>query len=79
MCSPFYVYIGLYRVHQFTKVEMFAITEGTVEQSDAMLESLRQHQVLAVQCSQSQQSICFSCPLPTKQMAAKFRIILIIL
>lgn len=31
---------GLYRVHQFTKVEMFAITEGNVEESDAMLESL---------------------------------------
>ena len=30
---------GLYRVHQFTKVEMFAFT--TPEQSDAMLEELR--------------------------------------
>ena len=31
---------GLYRVHQFTKVEMFAITAGDVEESDAMLEAL---------------------------------------
>ena len=31
---------GLYRVHQFTKVEMFAFT--LPEQSDAMLEQLRQ-------------------------------------
>src|SRR5262249_30862086 len=33
---------GLYRVHQFTKVEMFAFTEGTLEASGAMhLEFLR--------------------------------------
>ena len=33
---------GLYRVHQFTKVEMFAFTEGSVETSGAMhLELLR--------------------------------------
>lgn len=33
---------GLYRVHQFTKVEMFAFTEGTTEASSAMhLELLR--------------------------------------
>ena len=33
---------GLYRVHQFTKVEMFAYTEGTLEASGAMhLELLR--------------------------------------
>jgi seryl-tRNA synthetase len=33
---------GLYRVHQFTKVEMFAFTEGTLEASGAMhLELLR--------------------------------------
>ncbi len=33
---------GLYRVHQFTKVEMFAFTEGTTEASGAMhLELLR--------------------------------------
>jgi seryl-tRNA synthetase len=31
---------GLYRVHQFTKVEMFAFTEGTVEASGAMHEEL---------------------------------------
>jgi seryl-tRNA synthetase len=30
---------GLYRVHQFTKIEMFAFT--TPEQSDAMLDTLR--------------------------------------
>ncbi len=33
---------GLYRVHQFTKVEMFAFT--TPEQSGAMHERLRQHE-----------------------------------
>jgi seryl-tRNA synthetase len=33
---------GLYRVHQFTKVEMFAFTEGTLEASGAMhLDLLR--------------------------------------
>ena len=33
---------GLYRVHQFTKVEMFAFTEGTLDASGAMhLELLR--------------------------------------
>jgi seryl-tRNA synthetase len=33
---------GLYRVHQFTKVEMFAFTEGTLEASGALhLELLR--------------------------------------
>jgi len=30
---------GLYRLHQFSKVEMFALTEGKVEHSDkALLE-----------------------------------------
>jgi seryl-tRNA synthetase len=32
---------GIYRVHQFTKVEMFAFTTAEAEQSDAMLEYLR--------------------------------------
>ncbi|MFO0959526.1 MAG: serine--tRNA ligase [Isosphaeraceae bacterium] len=31
---------GLYRVHQFTKVEMFAFTEGTLEASGAMHKEL---------------------------------------
>lgn len=31
---------GLYRVHQFTKVEMFAFTEGTLEASGAMHQTL---------------------------------------
>lgn len=31
---------GLYRVHQFTKVETFIVTEGTVEHSDQALESI---------------------------------------
>jgi seryl-tRNA synthetase len=31
---------GLYRVHQFTKVEMFAFTEGTLEASGAMHQDL---------------------------------------
>lgn len=31
---------GLYRVHQFTKVEMFAYTEGTLEASGAMHQEL---------------------------------------
>jgi len=31
---------GLYRVHQFTKVEMFAYTEGTLEASGAMHQDL---------------------------------------
>jgi seryl-tRNA synthetase len=31
---------GLYRVHQFTKVEMFAFTEGTLEASGAMHREL---------------------------------------
>lgn len=31
---------GLYRVHQFTKVEMFAFTEGTLEASGAMHQEL---------------------------------------
>jgi len=34
---------GLYRVHQFTKVELFAVTEE--DQSDAMMEELRQIQI----------------------------------
>lgn len=32
---------GLYRVHQFSKIEMFVATEGELEQSNAMLEELR--------------------------------------
>lgn len=32
---------GLYRVHQFSKIEMFVATEGHVEASNAMLEELR--------------------------------------
>lgn len=32
---------GLYRVHQFSKIEMFVATEGDVEKSNAMLEELR--------------------------------------
>ncbi|PWY98255.1 seryl-tRNA synthetase [Testicularia cyperi] len=32
---------GLYRVHQFTKVEMFVATDRTSSASDAMLEELR--------------------------------------
>jgi seryl-tRNA synthetase len=32
---------GIYRVHQFTKVEMFAFTTAEAEQSNAMLEYLR--------------------------------------
>ncbi|PWN50957.1 seryl-tRNA synthetase [Violaceomyces palustris] len=35
---------GLYRVHQFTKAEMFVVTEGRTEVSDAMLEELRRIQ-----------------------------------
>ncbi|KIM34466.1 hypothetical protein M408DRAFT_96439 [Serendipita vermifera MAFF 305830] len=34
---------GLYRVHQFTKVELFAVTEQ--EQSDAMMEEIRNIQI----------------------------------
>lgn len=33
---------GLYRVHQFTKVEMFVVTEGKHEDSEAALESIVQ-------------------------------------
>ncbi|EST09520.1 hypothetical protein PSEUBRA_000736 [Kalmanozyma brasiliensis GHG001] len=32
---------GLYRVHQFSKIEMFVATEGDLQASDAMLEELR--------------------------------------
>lgn len=32
---------GLYRVHQFSKIEMFVATNGEVEESNAMLEELR--------------------------------------
>ncbi|KAJ9480003.1 Serine--tRNA ligase, mitochondrial [Pseudozyma hubeiensis] len=32
---------GLYRVHQFSKIEMFVATDGEVEASNAMLEELR--------------------------------------
>ncbi|KAJ1022491.1 hypothetical protein NDA16_003480 [Ustilago loliicola] len=32
---------GLYRVHQFSKIEMFVATLGDVEKSNAMLEELR--------------------------------------
>ena len=32
---------GLYRVHQFSKIEMFVATDGDVEASNSMLEELR--------------------------------------
>ncbi|TKY84572.1 hypothetical protein EX895_006474 [Sporisorium graminicola] len=32
---------GLYRVHQFSKIEMFVATDGNLDASDAMLEELR--------------------------------------
>ncbi|KAJ1035355.1 hypothetical protein NDA13_000775 [Ustilago tritici] len=32
---------GLYRVHQFSKIEMFVATNGEVDESNAMLEELR--------------------------------------
>lgn len=32
---------GLYRVHQFSKIEMFVATDGSLEASNAMLEELR--------------------------------------
>lgn len=32
---------GLYRVHQFSKIEMFVATHGDLEKSNAMLEELR--------------------------------------
>ncbi len=32
---------GLYRLHQFTKVELFAVTEGKGSVSDAMMEEIR--------------------------------------
>ncbi len=35
---------GLYRVHQFSKIEMFVATAGGLEQSNAMLEELRSTQ-----------------------------------
>ncbi|SPO32581.1 related to mitochondrial seryl-tRNA synthetases [Ustilago trichophora] len=35
---------GLYRVHQFSKIEMFVTTVGDVEASNAMLEELRETQ-----------------------------------
>lgn len=31
---------GLYRLHQFSKVEMFGFTEGSEEHSDRMLEEM---------------------------------------
>ena len=31
---------GLYRVHQFTKVEMFSVTQGRVEESGAALSMI---------------------------------------
>ena len=31
---------GLYRLHQFSKVEMFGFTEGNTTHSDAMLEEM---------------------------------------
>lgn len=31
---------GLYRLHQFSKVEMFGFTEGKTTHSDAMLEQM---------------------------------------
>ena len=31
---------GLYRLHQFSKVEMFGFTEGNESQSDKMLEEM---------------------------------------
>ena len=36
---------GLYRVHQFSKVEMFGLTEGNVEQSDALMAEMISIQV----------------------------------
>merc|ERR1712190_513227 len=32
---------GIYRLHQFTKVELFAVTRASLEESDAMLEEIR--------------------------------------
>lgn len=33
---------GIYRLHQFSKVELFAVTRGNVEESNKMLEEIRQ-------------------------------------
>mmetsp|Transcript_48995 Transcript_48995/g.140650 ORF Transcript_48995/g.140650 Transcript_48995/m.140650 type:complete len:495 (-) Transcript_48995:72-1556(-) len=32
---------GIYRLHQFSKVEMFAVTRSNIEESNAMLEQIR--------------------------------------
>lgn len=36
---------GLYRVHQFTKVELFAVTEATGGKSEEMMEEMRELQI----------------------------------
>ncbi|EIW70272.1 hypothetical protein TREMEDRAFT_30232, partial [Tremella mesenterica DSM 1558] len=35
---------GLYRVHWFTKVELFAVTKGAVEESERMMEEMKEVQ-----------------------------------
>ncbi|KAG0169708.1 Serine--tRNA ligase, mitochondrial [Apophysomyces sp. BC1015] len=56
---------GLYRVHQFSKVELFAVT--TPEQSDAMLEELRMIQEEMF----SELGLCFRVlDMPTEELGA---------
>lgn len=33
---------GIYRLHQFSKVELFGVTRGNLEESDALLDEIRQ-------------------------------------
>lgn len=35
----------LYRLHEFTKIEMFIVSPGDQEKSDEILEEIKSHQV----------------------------------
>jgi len=58
---------GIYRLHQFSKVELFAVTRGTLEESDKMLEEIRDFEEHLF----SQLGFCFRVlDMPTEELGA---------
>lgn len=58
---------GIYRLHQFSKVELFAVTRGDVDESNKMLEEIRQLEEHIF----SQLGFCFRVlDMPTEELGA---------
>lgn len=58
---------GIYRLHQFSKVELFALTRGNVEESNKMLEEIRQLEEHLF----SELGLCFRVlDMPTEELGA---------